>query len=137
MEKRTFALVLIVGGLLAGIGVPFIMGSSRPLVVLSSSMEPAMKPGDLIIVNRTDADDIEAGDIMAFEDPSGRMNVLITHRVINISEEGNDLIFKTKGDAVEEPDMFTVKSSEVVGKVTFGIPFWVICSITEKHQYCF
>ncbi|MDI6886264.1 MAG: hypothetical protein QMD22_08005, partial [archaeon] len=61
----------------------------------------------------------QSSDIIAFKDPSGRKNVIITHRVINETEDG----FKTKGDASEDPDQFTVKPEDVVGKPVVLVPF--------------
>ena len=43
----------------------------------------------------------------------------ITHRIINITDGG----FITKGDANEDPDQWTVKRENVIGKVTFTIPY--------------
>ena len=43
----------------------------------------------------------------------------ITHRIINVTDGG----FITKGDANEDPDQWTVKRENVIGKVTFTIPY--------------
>jgi signal peptidase len=87
------------------------------LVVLSSSMEPLMHPGDLIIAKRTT--DFKIGDVVAFQDPSGQKMSLITHRVV----EAEGGVFKTKGDAVEETDPFEVRAKDVYGKFIFGLPY--------------
>ena len=89
----------------------------RILVVLSSSMEPLMHPGDLIVVKRSS--EVSVGDIVAFKDPAGKKSILITHRVVEIG----DGFFKTKGDAVEDIDPFEVHRNDVYGKFVFGIPY--------------
>lgn len=89
----------------------------RVLVVLSSSMEPLMHPGDLVIVKKSR--DIKVGDVVAFSDPTGKRELLITHRIIELGEGG----IKTKGDAVEEPDFFSLTPEEIYGKLVFGIPY--------------
>jgi len=100
-----------------------IRGDIIPLAVLSGSMEPVMRVGDMVVVSKINPEDVTPGDIIVFKDPSGRKNVLITHRVIafEFDEEGKEG-FKTKGDAVEDPDQFVVKQEDVVGKPVFLIP---------------
>jgi len=89
----------------------------RILVVLSSSMEPLMHPGDLVVVKKTS--DIKIGDVVAFSDPTGKRDLLITHRIVEINEKE----IKTKGDAVEEADPFSLKPDKVYGKLVFGVPY--------------
>ncbi|KXB07654.1 hypothetical protein AKJ51_00460 [candidate division MSBL1 archaeon SCGC-AAA382A20] len=123
MKKSDVAKILVIILLVVGLGIPLIQGALQPLIVLSSSMEPVMSPGDMVIVKKTSPNKVEKGDIIAFEDPSGRANVLITHRIVNKSGGGEELQFRTKGDAVEERDPFTVSGTDVVGRVILQIPF--------------
>ena len=57
--------------------------SARPLTVLSGSMEPALKTGDVIVVQRKAPMGVRPGDIVTFREPGGRR--LITHRVQRMS----------------------------------------------------
>ena len=98
-----------------------IRGDIIPLAVLSGSMDPMMRVGDMIIVAKVNPEAVEPGDIIAFKDPAGRKNIIITHRVIAYDEDGGG--FKTKGDACEDPDQFIVKQEDVVGKSVFLVPF--------------
>lgn len=123
MDKVNFGKIVVVCAVIFGLGVPIANGGLKPLIILSSSMEPVMSPGDVAVVRKTPPSKISEGDILAFEDPSGRANVLITHRVVKAMRENGELQFRTKGDAVEERDPFKVKSTDVVGKVVFQIPF--------------
>lgn len=100
---------------------PFFTGSEKAMVVMSGSMVPLMLPGDMIIVESISPDKLTAGDIIAFKDPGGK-DTFVTHRIIKI-KEGNKLVFKTKGDANEEEDLFEVPALDVVGKLVFVIPF--------------
>ena len=93
------------------------MGATNFLVVLSESMSPTINMGDLIVTTPADGDDIGIGDVVAFK--NGNKNIPITHRVVNITEEG----FITKGDANEDPDIQIRTGREVEGKVIFWIPF--------------
>ncbi len=122
MEKKNALKFLVFGTVLGIVVFPFLSGHWTPLIVLSDSMEPVMSSGDLIVYERAEASDIREGDILAFEDPSGRADVLITHRVISISTDG-ELSFQTKGDAVNEQDPFTVGEGEVRGKIIAQIPY--------------
>lgn len=54
---------------------------------------------------------LKVGDIICFKLGSESTKT-VTHRIINITDEG----FVTKGDANEEPDMWTFKKENVVGK---------------------
>ncbi len=123
MSFKNLFKVLLAVSLAVGLGYPLISGQVRPLIVLSGSMEPVMSPGDLALVRETEPFDIRPGDIMAFEDPNGRIDVLFTHRVIVVYEEEEGLAFQTKGDAVIDPDPFTVEENQVNGKVVAQIPY--------------
>jgi len=89
-------------------------------VVLSGSMEPALKVGAVAITRPVDAEDIKAGDILTFYSPLSER--LISHRVIAV-EQGSSLHFSTKGDANEDADPFILPPENVVGKVCFHIPY--------------
>lgn len=85
----------------------------RPAVVMSGSMEPAIKTGSLLLISKADKD-IAEGDVIAFY--SGKAEV--AHRVIEITSEG----YVTKGDANETKDFSVVSENMVIGKVLFWIP---------------
>lgn len=98
-----------------------ILGSTGVLgfyvfAVGSGSMEPALKPGDLVIVRKASLDSIGVGDIVAYRSPEN--GVVIVHRVIAI--DGGVLV--TKGDANPEPDPFKVTGNMVLGKVVARVP---------------
>ena len=93
------------------------IGSNNILVVLSESMKPTINMGDLVVTAPIDSNGIRIGDIVAFED--GDKKPPVTHRVINITENG----FVTKGDANEDPDAQTRSKNSIVGKIVFWIPF--------------
>ncbi len=123
MNKKDALVAGVVIVIIAGLGPPLISGSLQPLIVLSGSMQPIMNPGDTVIIRETSPTEIKRGDIIAFDDPSGRSNVLITHRVINVNSNEDNLSFKTKGDASEDPDPFVVSREDVVGRAVFSIPY--------------
>ncbi|MGL5378348.1 signal peptidase I [Clostridium sp.] len=104
--------------------------------VLTSSMEPAIKSGDLVLTKITDSKNIEVGDIITFY-PSVNPDAYLTHRVIEKAENYNDsglIGFKTKGDNNESADNMVVSEKKVVGVVEFVIPYlgFIISYISQN-----
>ena len=127
------AIVLLIAVFLVNALVPFFTGSEKPMIVLSGSMVPVMLPGDMIVVRSIDSNELAVGDVIAFKDPGDRPNTLITHRIISL-EEGEERIFKTKGDANNAEDDFNVPASKVVGRLIFVIPFVGYLPDALKHN---
>jgi signal peptidase I len=86
----------------------------RPVRVSGSSMEPALKAGDLVIVHRRDR--VEVRDIVLYRE-QGHGPVL--HRVIGRGADGS---FRTKGDANSVADRTPIPESAVVGPVRAIVP---------------
>ena len=84
--------------------------------IVSGSMEPEIPVGSAIYVEQSAPEDIQAGDIIAFE--SG--DSVIAHRVVeNQVVEGH---FTTKGDANAEEDMQAVEYADLIGRVARHYP---------------
>ncbi|MFB6076219.1 MAG: signal peptidase I [Candidatus Aenigmatarchaeota archaeon] len=97
---------------------PFVVGGNRSMIVLSSSMEPVLSPGDIIVTSGIEPEDLEKGDIITYK----RGDNYITHKIIEV--KNSDLRFKTKGIASEDPDSSLVNPSQVEGKMMLSIPFY-------------
>jgi signal peptidase len=105
----------------------------QPTLVASGSMQPKMYPGDVVLIIKTPADNIETGDIIQFRVPEG---VTIMHRVIEIQETGeNSKVFITKGDNNDEPDLEPVLPDNVVGKAIMTIPKVGWASVMVKQFF--
>ena len=91
-------------------------GDTRYEPVYTGSMEPAIPVGGIVVIKPVDPETLRIGDVICFRlsEPTS-----ITHRIINITEEG----FITKGDANEDPDTWIVKNENVIGKAVFTVPF--------------
>jgi len=91
-------------------------GDTRYEPVYTGSMEPAIPVGSVVVIKPVDPETLKIGDIICFQlsEPTS-----ITHRIINITDEG----FITKGDANEDPDQWIVKKENVIGKAILTIPF--------------
>ena len=85
----------------------------KPVVVMSGSMEPAIRTGSLAFIDTSDRE-VFKGDVISFH--AG--NMMVTHRVIEVTENG----YRTKGDNNEAADVGTVKDSSIEGKILFSIP---------------
>ena len=98
-------LLLVIALALLLIVVPKVTGST-PLTVLTSSMEPTLPPGTLIIVRPVTPDEIRIGDVVTYQIRSGEPGV-ITHRVTAISSSsagGRTFTFKGDNNSVADAD---------------------------------
>jgi len=104
---------------------------SQPSVIYSGSMRPNLEVGDVVLVSDINVEQIKVGDIIQYK--TQNMILPVIHRVIDIYEENNNLFFITKGDANANPDIDSVLSDNVIGKVTFKIPKigWISIGIKE------
>lgn len=90
--------------------------------VLSGSMEPTFKTGSVIAVEKLeDTKALQKGDIITFKQDEQN---LVTHRIIEVIEQGEARMFRTKGDNNEEADRNPVLSENVVAKYTgYTVPY--------------
>lgn len=96
----------------------------RYYTVITPSMEPTYKVGDVVIVKRCNADEVQVGDVITFN-PSSDPDSYLTHRVTEVmpNYQGSGITcFRTKGDANDTPDSFVIDSSRLIGRVSFRIP---------------
>lgn len=91
-----------------------------PMTVLSGSMSPALKAGDLIVIKYTAPKSIAIGDVITYRVDE---DTTVTHRVINKADENGKTIFKTKGDANNVEDWRIVSSDQLVGSLKLRIPY--------------
>jgi len=98
------------------------VGGYLPLIVLTDSMYPEIESGDLIICHTEDAENIKDGDIVAFFDPAGNGSSIVTHRVLEVTEENGGIAFRTKGDANNTEDKMLVPAENLVGVYQNRIP---------------
>lgn len=116
-----FGLVLLVGALV--IVLPAIVGA-LPLTVLTSSMEPGLPPGTLVVIKPIDTNEIVIGDIVTYQIESGKPGV-VTHRVTGITNSSDgSRTFTLKGDNNDVADELAVLPVQVVGKLWYSVP-WI------------
>ena len=100
------ALLLVCVGLaaLAIIGTAF--NWCRLDVVLSGSMEPALRPGDVILAVSEPDSQVSVGQVLAFHPPSDP-NIVVVHRVVKVVHHGSKVEIRTQGDDNNAPDAWT------------------------------
>ena len=93
--------------------VPSVAGS-MPLIVLTDSMYPAIESGDLIICHTAEPEEIQVGDVIAFFDPASNASSIVTHRVIEVTEQDGKIAWRTKGDNNNTEDRLAVTEDKLV-----------------------
>lgn len=118
----SFGLLLLVLALAAVlIVIPRIVGAI-PLTVLTSSMEPTLPPGTLIVVRPVDTDLVAIGDVITYQITSGEADV-ITHRVVGIDLGADGTrSFTLKGDNNAAADVDPVREVQIQGKLWYSVP---------------
>lgn len=94
--------------------VLFMLGffSYQPIAIISNSMAPTFKRGDVVIYKRNE--NIVPGDIIVFQ----YQNQNIVHRVISINE-----YYVTKGDANNSVDYLEIKKEDIKGVYLFHLKY--------------
>lgn len=123
-------LVLVASGYLAfsaqvsSDGVPTVAGH-KVLAVVSGSMEPAIRTGDIIVVKPVadPLEEVNEGTVITYW-AAGREDVLITHRVKKtVLVDGHPMGYVTQGDANEVPDRALIAPDQVVGVYHSRVPY--------------
>ncbi len=118
-------IIVVVGVLIIWFGLKMVTGTDNPFYVVSSgSMVPELEVYDVLVVNGNILfEEVEVGDIIVFNRPSGHDRVIV-HRVAAIIDE-DPFTIRTKGDAnpasIPGTD-FPITEEEYIGKVWHVIP---------------
>jgi signal peptidase len=111
------------------------------LRVSGTSMVPAIRPGDLISVERARMMELSAGEIVVF----AREDRLVVHRLVAKTESKGAGYLVTRGDRTRRNDAL-VSSAELLGRVThierggFGVRTRARLSMAQQvicHMLCF
>lgn len=91
----------------------------KPVAVASGSMEEELFVGDVAIIRKCNANDIEVGDIIEYQ----MEGYTIIHRVIEKKQRQGQFYFTTKGDNNKNADSKEVTEEQLIGKVIFKIKY--------------
>jgi len=107
--------------------IVFFMGAFPfyPVVALSGSMEPTIRRGSIVIINKVPADEVfnrvGEGEVIHFISRSGAEYI---HRVVDFRFDSNgERVYITHGDASYLVDPFPVKQNDVMGVARASMPF--------------
>jgi signal peptidase len=120
------AVIKFLGYVLSAILISFSVlsasGFMKARIVLTGSMEPVIKPGDVVLLAPTPRTQPKLGDIVSYTARrfSGESVGVFTHRIIGGDPVNGWLV---KGDANPSPDVQKPKAEDVSGVVFFVIPF--------------
>lgn len=101
---------------------PSVFGYSM-YYILTGSMEPQISAGDIIISETVTPEELVVGDVITYKGEVGDVKgKMITHEIIDITEENGEVSFITKGCAniIEDPPVY---SHQIVSKMTVKLPF--------------
>ncbi len=115
--------------------IPKLSGAT-PLTVLTSSMEPTLPPGTLIVVQPIDVAELAVGDVATYQIRSGEPEV-ITHRIIAISEATTGArTFEFQGDNNSDPDPDPILAEQIQGRVTYSVPLvgWANVAVNGENR---
>jgi len=118
MKILSRSILVILSLILAGLAFLYFVPNYNLYLVRSESMRPAVNMGDLIItgpLNGPINGELKPGTIVTYE----HSEELVTHRVLSV--DGETIV--TKGDAVEDPDPWSITTSNVRGIYLFKIPY--------------
>lgn len=107
--------------------------------VASGSMTPAIDTGDLIVdahVSASQVSDLRPGQIISFRESASIAGApIITHRIVaRVAGAGQTpVLYRTKGDANNAPDLSLVAPSQIVGIYQLRIPLGAYV-ISTLHQ---
>jgi len=117
--------IVAAGVIIIWIGLQVVFGTENPFyVVASGSMLPELQVYDVLIVQgHVLFEDVQIGDIIVFDRPSGHDRVIV-HRVVSITDD-DPRTLRTKGDnnvaSIPGTD-FPITEKEYIGTVQFNIP---------------
>ena len=114
-------LLLVIALAVLVIVIPQLSGAT-PLTVLTSSMQPHLPPGTLVIVRPVNTDNLRNGDIVTYQIRSGEPE-LITHRITAINSLSDESrTFVVKGDNNSLPDADAVLPEQIQGQLWYSVP---------------
>lgn len=112
-----YNLSLIIQSVLKPYETPNFLGI-KTYVIISGSMQPELKIGDIVVVKKITQEDLKVGDIISFRHGQS----VITHRISRIIEEDGERKYITKGDFNNAEDSESVTYNNIEGKAIRSVP---------------
>lgn len=93
----------------------------KACIITSSSMEPTINYGDVVVIKECKEKDLQTGDVITFR----QNQEVITHRILKIEEnpQNAEKTYITKGDNNNIEDTEKITYSKIQGKCVLTIPY--------------
>lgn len=112
-----FAVMILAAGFVIGVF------KYQPIAVMTGSMSPTFNRGDAVVVRKLTEPEkrtLDEGDIIQYI--SGSKYVI--HRIVEVdNDQYGNVVYITKGDYNNTRDLNPVGVNDIVGKVSFSIPY--------------
>ncbi|TVR25520.1 MAG: signal peptidase I [Nitriliruptor sp.] len=100
--------------------LPTLLLGWAPILVSSGSMSPAIKAGDIVLIDEDVTDDpLPPGAIITYRQADQQPDRLVTHRIRDATDAG---AYVTRGDANDVDDAWPVPQERVVGYARLLVP---------------
>ena len=91
----------------------------KPVAVATGSMEKELYTGDVVIIKKCKANDVNVGDIIEYQ----MEGYTVIHRIVEKRQRSGEFFLVTKGDNNNAPDVAEVREDQLIGKVIFKIKY--------------
>ena len=91
----------------------------KTFVIISGSMEPNLNIGDIVLIKQTNEEQIKVNDIISYREGQN----VITHRVIEITQEDKKKKYITKGDVNLKKDEGYITDDEILAIYKYRIAY--------------
>lgn len=136
LAKQRFVVILIIRGIVAMIlamylsaAVPIMFGF-RATTIVSGSMAPTLKPGDVVVFEPIKAESVNVGKILLFNSPD-QVGHLRVHRLLVFRNDG---YLVTKGDANAQADSSAVRAGDKLWVAVLRIPWVGLPAVWLLHR---
>jgi signal peptidase len=103
-----FGAVLVALVALLAIGLGPWIGAYQVRTVLTGSMRPTMPEGSVVVTTPVRSSRLREHDVITYRIPVEDRRI-VTHRIVEVVEPGNEPVVRTKGDANTAPDHWVAR----------------------------
>jgi signal peptidase len=128
-------LVLAVLAVAAVVAVALVQGTWQVNPVVSGSMRPGFAVGGAVISERIPVDQVSLRDVIVFKNPDNPADLMV-HRIVKLTRsKSGQLVIKTKGDAnnVQDPWTLTI-SGKYAYEVRWSLPLLGYVAVAYQND---
>ena len=115
------AMIVVMACILFGTLAYFAFSRRSVVGVTGAYMEPALKIGDCLVLQKVSGSDIvaenETGDILVFYYPGNALREISVSRAVEKHLSGDVWVFKMKYDISIEPSPWILDETDIIGRV--------------------